>query len=52
MIPNVPEKYSKKIHCTNMFIKSNAEFRENKLPRKEFISLKGFWKIFAQNCFP
>ena len=35
-----------------MFIKSNAEFRENKLPRKEFISIKRFWKIFAQNYFP
>ena len=49
--PKVPEKYSKKIHCTKMFVMSNAEFRENKLEIKELIFLKGFWKIFSQNFF-
>ena len=46
-----PEKYSKKIHCTKMFVRSHTDFRENKLPIKEFIFIKRSWKIFEQNCF-
>ena len=34
-----------------MFVRSHADFKENKLPIKEFIFIKRSWKIFEQNYF-